>query len=77
MNNMTWNHRVMRHESGPIGFCDDGCWYGIHEVYYDEQGNVDGYTKDALVTGDNIEDLKWALQKMLECLEKPVLEYEE
>ena len=76
---MSWDYRVMRHIENITDFCPEGVttWYGVHEVYYDEEGNIDGWTKDAIVTGDNLEDLKWKLDHMPEALDKPVLEYNE
>ena len=29
---MSWNYRIMRHE------VDGEVWYGVHEVYYDVNG---------------------------------------
>ncbi len=42
-----WNHRIMRHteENGVV-------WYGLHEVYYFEGGEVN-WTDDA-ITPDHI-----------------------
>lgn len=69
---MTWNHRVLKHKDG------EDNWYQIHEVYYDKEGNVDGYTKDgASVGGNSLEELKWVLEKMLESIEKEIIEYKE
>jgi hypothetical protein len=34
---MTWNYRIIRDEEGGLAF---------HEVYYDKQGNVEGWTKN-------------------------------
>lgn len=78
---MGWNYRVMRH-APKNGEVDE--WYAIHEVYY-RSNDVDdltvpvsetGCTEDPVgVVGDSVESLRWSLQKMLEALEKPVLEY--
>jgi hypothetical protein len=61
---MTWNFRIMK--------TDKGGWisYSIHEVYYDENKNVLGYT-DAL-TGSNIsvEELISDLERQLEDAKK-------
>jgi len=66
-----WNHRVMhRKVSG-----ED--WYEIHEVYYDNYNKPDGWTKESVAPGgETIEELKEELHRMIECLDKPVLEYE-
>lgn len=67
---MGWNHRVIK----KVEKDDTQVWYGIHEVYYDKDGNVDGYTMEPRrLLGENIDELRWTLEKMIEALEKPVL----
>jgi hypothetical protein len=74
---MTWNYRVIEHldEKGYK-------WWGIHEVYYDEEGNLMGYIEDKNAMmffdeGDDIgncqESFSWTLDRMREALNKPVL----
>jgi len=72
-----WNHRVMHHVyKSPTGIEEE--FFEIHEVYYDDNDKVDGYTKNAIAPGGNtVEELRAELQRMLDCLNKPVLEYEE
>jgi hypothetical protein len=63
-----WNHRV-------IEFVDfDGTPYRqIHEVHY-EDGIPYGYTENpAVVMGETNEVLRLTLERMLKCLDKPVL----
>ena len=66
----TWNHRVLaRKEYSEIHF-------SIHEVYYDEEGNPKSYTQECIgVGGGSISGIKWQLDMMQKCLEKPVLWY--
>lgn len=50
---MSWNNRIMRHieEDGSI-------WYGMHEVFYDDDGKISGWTEDAvLFGGESLRDL--------------------
>lgn len=69
---MSWNHRVMRMTSE-----GDGDSFGIHEVYYNADGTVENWTERAIaVYGEDVEDLRWALDRMIACLEKPILDYE-
>ena len=73
---MHWNHRVVRrqytHSDGSIEYT-----YTIREVYYDEDGKVDFMTEEPIYPhGESIKDLRWSLEKMKECLEHPVLDYE-
>ena len=80
---MGWNYRVMKHEEiNSEG--EKEVWYGIHEVYYrnDEVDDITvksdeiGYTEEAVkVRADDIEDVKWLPEEMLDSLNKPILEY--
>jgi len=67
---MTWNYRIIAHKDG------DSYYYEIHEVYYDKTGKPDGYTKNATVGSESIEGIEWSLEKMKECLSKPILSAE-
>ena len=67
---MTWNYRIMRYSSGELG---------IHEVYY-EQGKIDGWTKEPIIVGDNVEELYSILETIRTDIEKSkndILEYGE
>jgi len=65
---MSWNNRVLAHKH------NDEVFLQIHEVYYSEEGVPDAYTKDGIkVVGDNIEEIRWTLDNMIECLAKPIL----
>lgn len=64
----TWNYRVMR----------NGDLFAIHEVYYDENGKVEGYTQNPVCpSGESLEELKGDIEYYLEALNKPVLEYKD
>ena len=68
---MSWNHRVMKSKDG------DDYFYQIHEVYYDKEGKVDGYTaRGTSPCGNSLQELKEDLELMLNCLNKEVLDYE-
>jgi len=67
---MGWNHRVMRKK-----FPDGRYWFSIREVYYDEDGKVDGWTVDDIAPGgETVKELRAELKRMLACLNKPVLD---
>ena len=52
-------------------------WYGIHEVYYDEVGEVDGWTADEIQPfGETPEELKQCFELMSLAFDKEVLDYE-
>ena len=65
---MAWNHRVLAHKY------KDEVYFEIHEVLYDENGVPNGYTEKGItVGGENIKGIRWTLNKMKECLKKPIL----
>ena len=65
---MGWNHRILAHEDGEL------MYFQIHEVYYNKEGNPNGYTTNGVsVGGDTIKSITWTLNKMKECRAKPVL----
>ena len=69
---MGWNHRLVKHSS------KHGDWLQIHEVYYDSDGNVNGITKEAIeVLGEDVRGIELTLEKMKECLSKPILNYDD
>ena len=67
---MTWNHRVLAHErKGELTF-------GIHEVFYNDDGIPDMCTEDAVgVVGDNLAGISQTLRLMLSALIEPILNY--
>ena len=66
---MAWNYRIMKHL---------GCFVAIHSTYYDEQGKVNGWSRDGEMTPvyDSLEDMQAQLKAMLRAFDKPVLDYE-
>ena len=63
----SWNHRVLAFNY------PKEIIFQICEVYYDKDGNPNGYTEKGDVVGNSWSDLEWVLKKMRECLEKPIL----
>lgn len=53
---MTWNYRIMKHTT-TVGSKGEFESFGIHEVYYDEDGKIMNWTEQAIVTGDSVEEL--------------------
>lgn len=65
-----WNHRVMAH----LEPNSDRIYLLIHEVTYSDDGVPQRYTKRAVtVGGEQLSGLKWSLNQMLTCLNKPIL----
>ncbi len=85
---MVWNHRVVRRvfpipEVMRKEYGETEIMLYIHEAHYDPvgdklDGKVNGITEDAVcIMGEDVESLRWVLNKMLEALDKPVLDYDE
>ena len=64
---MSWNYRVVRHD------CRED-YYEVMEVYYDEEGNVNGYADTGCPYGENLAGIKKCLELMSEALDKPILQ---
>lgn len=73
---MNWNYRLMKREYlNPINQ-EKEVIYGIHEVYYDEDGNPNGWSKEPEnISSETIEGIQWQIEKFQEALTKPLLDY--
>jgi hypothetical protein len=70
---MTWNHRVIRRKN------ERGEWLSIHEAYYSRRSTKTPHSitmEGVSVVGENIEELRETLQRMLRSLDKPILDYD-
>jgi len=68
---MSWNHRILAHKDG------DEMYFQIHEVYYDKEGKPNSYTLNGVSVGaESLDGINWVLDKMKECLDKPILSVE-
>lgn len=67
---MSWNYRVMRREfAGEVSF-------GIHEVYYNEDGSIRNWTTDPVSCGgETIEELQHDHECQSYAFGKPVLDW--
>ena len=69
---MTWNHRVVKFSQDSFNLPP---WYAICEVYYNDDKEPYAHTSRGVdVSGESVEELRATLQRMLECLDKPVVE---
>jgi len=68
----SWDYRVIRKDLPTEDGTQD--WYSVQEVYYDDDGEPGAQTIDLEVTGRSIDALRSMLEKMLKCLDKPILE---
>ncbi len=64
---MSWNYRVVKHD------CEED-YYEIMEVYYDEEGNIDGYADTGCPHGESPEGIRRCLELMYRALDKPIIE---
>ena len=68
---MSWNYRVMKQ------VFDGDDFLQIHEVYYDKKNKKSWTVNGVTVAGESIEELRDVLNKMLEALDKEMLDYED
>lgn len=74
---MTWNHRVIKYKTRNL-FGDPDVGYAIHEVFYNNDGEIRGMTSDAVKPwGDTKEELREELLRMLAALDKPDIDLDE
>lgn len=67
---MTWNYRLCRRTIG-----DDYVTYGVREVYYDENGEPEGWTDVIDFSGDTPGEVRRAMKLALRDInERPILD---
>jgi hypothetical protein len=60
-----WNNRIIKHEK------DDTVWYSVHEVFYHENGGINGYTEDPIsIVGETVSDVKTQLEMIMKDIKK-------
>ena len=65
---MTWNKRIIRRDH-PMGVT-----FSIHEVFYDNEGEIDGWTAEPVgLDGNDLDDLKLDFFLTANAFLKPVL----
>lgn len=65
---MTWNYRVIKRYIG------DEESYGIHEVYYDDNGYLDAYSENPIAPhGNSFNELIEDFEHYSRALKEPVL----
>lgn len=71
---MTWNYRVVRQVEIDERGREEVC-YGIHEVYYDEDGVPTTCTVNPVAPfGESPDELAEDMDRMRKALEEPVLD---
>ena len=62
---MMWNNRIIRHKK------DDTVWHSVHEVFYSENGGINGFTEEPItILGETVEDVKSQLEMITKDIEK-------
>ena len=70
---MSWNHRVIRRK-----YPGGGVLWGIHEVYYDDDGKPRSCTENPIrIQEYSVSDLKKTMKRIRRALKKPALKYED
>lgn len=70
-----WNHRLVRRTY--VGAKEPEISLEIHEAYYDDAGKVWAVTQEGVtVHGETVEEVRGTLERMLRCLNAPILDYE-
>lgn len=70
---MSWDHRVIRNidEEGEVS-------YQVYEVYYDENGDYEYWTKEAVRPfGETLEELQDDIRSFFHASKMPLLEFKE
>ena len=63
---MSWSYRVVKKED----------IYGIHEVYYDDDGKPDMCTENPIIMdADSADDLEWMIKQFKIAMNQPWLNY--
>lgn len=71
---MSWNYRVVKETSRYLDVKEN--LFTIKEAFYDKEGNFNGMTENPATVSsiEGIKGLRYMLTRMLESLERPVIE---
>jgi len=59
---VTWNYRIIHHDD------HEHPYFGLHEIYYDDEG-ITNWTVEATVVGDDVNEVIHSLRMMLKDAE--------
>src|ERR1051326_8015463 len=62
---MTWNYRIFRHREKATGLVSAHTWYGLHEVFYNDEGEPETYALPPEVAAATLDELLSSLRLML------------
>lgn len=74
---MSWNYRVVKRTESVPHFGEPVISYGIHEVYYNENGKITGLTVEPIkIIADNHLELYDTIDRITKSLNKKTVIYE-
>ena len=69
---MSWSYRIVKTNVGDVS------WYGVHEVYYDDEGKPALVSEEAVsLKEETVDDLDFLIGKIKIALKQPILNYED
>jgi hypothetical protein len=72
---MSWNYRLTKEIIHNKYVAEPEILYGIREVFYDENGDISGFSEEPDVVSDSVDGMKDILTKMLMSCDKPLIDY--
>ena len=72
---MSWNYRITKEIRHHKYLHEPETLFGIREVYYDENGDISGISEMPDIIAESVDELKNILDRMIECCDKPVIDY--
>lgn len=72
---MSWNYRLTKEIITHKYLAEPEILFGIREVFYDENGDISGFSEEPDIISDSIEGMKDILTKMLKCCDKAIIDY--
>lgn len=64
---MNWNYRIIKHQQP--------AFFAVHEVFYDDNGKVAGWTADPIdITGETKTELLTSLKQITSDIKQSILE---
>ena len=72
---MSWNYRITKEIKHHKYLHEPETLFGIREVYYDENGDISGISEMPDIIAENVDELKNILDRMTECCDKPLIDY--
>jgi hypothetical protein len=68
----SWDYRVVEHGAEGVG-----TWYELAEVYYNDDGEIDGWCGVSGPYGDDVADLTEDVNAMAFAVRRPILQIED